>query len=403
VNAYCGYAGTILEVNLTTRCFSRIPLPAEYRAQLLSGKALAAQILLEHLTDSETALCEKNALVITSALLTGTGAPGSARFDVASLSPQDNRPAFSNCGGNFGLHLKQAGYDALILKGRCDRLSRLEISGDDVIFHDAADLQELDTGECRKQLNEKLCGRRFASLCIGPAGEHLVKFASLMADGHSVGRSGLGAVLGWKQLKAITMEGNKKIPLHDKDAVLEISKRWNSRLQKFTSESTGADHCTACPLHCVRHSRGENKVLEELGMDAIAAEAASQWAAEQGMFLPDIYRAIAFRQGIGDRLADGVDTPKEKSKKRRNISHERIMEAFGLNTDAEDFCKNYAEAVCTLGQCMFTVNGMESGMEVHLLSLLKSVTGADIGMEDLLAIGARSRTLEQDLQKKFIK
>lgn len=400
-----GYAGNILEIDLSAQRISRTPLPTQYREQLLGGKALAAQVLFNCMTGRETALSEENPVVIAAAPLTGTGAPGSSRFDMASLSAKDDLPAFSNCGGDFGLHLKRAGYDLLILKGKCDRPRWLEISGETVIFHDAANLWGMGTGACRERLKEVLGKRSFGSLCIGPAGEHLVKFASVMADGHSTGRAGLGAVLGWKHIKAITLEGNKKIPLHDPEAVLEVNQHWYTRLRQLALEESGVAYCTACPLHCVRHSRGGDPILEELGMDAIAAETAAQCAAAQGMNIPDIYRAIAFRQGVGDRLAEGVDASKGKGGKRRNVSYVRIMEAFALPEDAaSDFCKNLTEAVSVCGQCMFTVNALRPGMEeLPLLMLLKNVTGKPLDLQGLLTIGAHSRNLEQTLRKRFEK
>lgn len=392
-----GYAGSILQIDLTTQSVSRLPLSDSYRENLLGGKSLAVQILYDRMTGREKALSEENPVVLASAPLTGSGAPGSARFDLASLSPKDDCPTVSNCGGDFGIRLKQAGYDAMILSGRCREPSWLEISGDSVTFHDAKSLWGLMTGLCRERLKEILKERRFAALCIGPAGENLVEFASVMADGHSTGRAGLGSVLGWKQLKAITMDGDKKIPLHNSAAVQEGNRLWYAQLKKFASEETNAECCTACPLHCERHSRGENPILEELGMDAIAAKAAAK-----GVEDPEIYKAIAFRRSAGPFPAEGVKTSGEKKGKRRNISHERIRKAFGLEDDGDAFCKNYSEAVCIMGQCMFTVNGLESGTGgSYLLTQINNVTGMQLTLEDLLALGARSRETEQKLRKRF--
>ena len=130
-----GFAGFVLEVNLTTGRFSRRPL-----THALSGKALAARLLWDGTDGKEQPFSEESPVVIAAALLTGTGAPGANRFDLASLSPKDGLPAFSNCGGAFGLYLKKAGYDALILKGKAEVPVWVEISGEDVLFQDAGDL-----------------------------------------------------------------------------------------------------------------------------------------------------------------------------------------------------------------------------------------------------------------------
>ena len=116
---YSGYMGKIMEVDLTTETVREYPWTDEQRALYLGGKIMAARILCDHLTGKETAFSEENWVVIATGPLTGTGAPSSARFDVSALSPQTGILASSNCGGSFGFHLKKAGFDALILKGRC--------------------------------------------------------------------------------------------------------------------------------------------------------------------------------------------------------------------------------------------------------------------------------------------
>ncbi|MBQ1281419.1 MAG: aldehyde:ferredoxin oxidoreductase, partial [Oscillospiraceae bacterium] len=139
--------------------------------------------------------------------------------------------ASSNCGGSFGFHLKRAGYDALILKGKCKTHRWLEINGDRFIFHDADDLWGMKSGECQEKLAETV-GKRAGKLCIGPAGENLVKYAGVVSDERAAGRAGMGAVLGWKNLKAITATGNCQTPIHNKEKVTEWNKKWITYLQK---------------------------------------------------------------------------------------------------------------------------------------------------------------------------
>ena len=123
-----GYSGKVLKIDLCSRALSEYTWSAQDREDYLGGKIMAAQILHDHLTGKETAFSDENWVVITTGPLTGTGAPGSARFDIAALSPKDDLPAFSNCGGNFGVYLKKAGYDGLILTGRSEKPCWLEIS-----------------------------------------------------------------------------------------------------------------------------------------------------------------------------------------------------------------------------------------------------------------------------------
>ena len=228
---YGGYMGKIMEIDLTAETVKPYPWTDRQRELYLGGKIMAARILCDHLSGRETAFSEENWVVIATGPLTGTGAPSSARFDISALSPQTGILASSNCGGSFGFHLKRAGYDALILKGKCKTHRWLEINGDRFIFHDADDLWGMKSGECQEKLAETV-GKRAGKLCIGPAGENLVKYAGVVSDERAAGRAGMGAVLGWKNLKAITATGNCQTPIHNKEKVTEWNKKWITYLQK---------------------------------------------------------------------------------------------------------------------------------------------------------------------------
>ena len=228
---YSGYMGKVISVDLTTETVSEYPWTDEQRELYLGGKIMAARILCDHLTGKETAFSEENWIVISTGPLTGTGAPSSARFNISGLSPQTGILASSNCGGSFGFHLKKAGYDALILKGKCGSHKWLEINEDQFIFHDAAELWGTKTGECQEKLAQLTGKKKFGRLCIGPAGENLVKYAGIVSEERAAGRTGLGAVLGWKNLKAITVTGNKTIPVHDKEKTTAWCKKWFTYLQ----------------------------------------------------------------------------------------------------------------------------------------------------------------------------
>ena len=228
---YAGYMGKVIMVDLTTETVSEYPWSDEQRELYLGGKIMAARILCDHLTGKETAFSEENWVVISTGPLTGTGAPSSARFNISALSPQTGILASSNCGGSFGFHLKKAGYDALILKGKCSSHKWLEINDDQFIFHDADTLWGMKTGQCQDALVELVGKKKFGKLCIGPAGENLVKYAGIFSDERASGRTGLGSVLGWKNLKAITVTGTKNVPIHDKEKTTAWCKKWFTYLQ----------------------------------------------------------------------------------------------------------------------------------------------------------------------------
>ena len=228
---YAGYMGKVMLVDLTSETVSEYPWTDQQRELYLGGKIMAARILCDHLTGKETAFSEENWVVISTGPLTGTGAPSSARFNISALSPQTGILASSNCGGSFGFHLKKAGYDALILKGKCRDHRWLEISDEQFLFHDAADLWGMKTRDCQEKLSGLTGKKKLGRLCIGPAGEHLVKYASIVSDERSAGRTGLGAVLGWKNLKAITVTGTKTVPVFDKEKTTAWCKKWFAYLQ----------------------------------------------------------------------------------------------------------------------------------------------------------------------------
>ena len=137
---YGGYMGKILLIDLTTETTEEYPFTDQQRRETLGGKALAYRILADQVTGKESAFSEENLLILSTGPFTGTGAPGSIRFDITALSPKTGLPSSSNCGGSFGLYLKKAGYDALILSGRCNAHRWLEICQDQIRFHDADDL-----------------------------------------------------------------------------------------------------------------------------------------------------------------------------------------------------------------------------------------------------------------------
>jgi len=223
---YSGYMGKVLRIDLTEERISEYPWTDEQRELYLGGKIMAARILADHLTGKETAFSEENWIVISTGPLTGTGAPSSARFNISGLSPQTGILASSNCGGSFGIWLKRAGYDALILTGKCADRRWIEITEDTVRFHDAAGLWGTTTSQCQEALAGLVEAKKFGKLCIGPAGENLVKYAGIISEERAAGRTGLGAVLGWKNVKAITASGTKAVPIHDKEKTTAWNKKW---------------------------------------------------------------------------------------------------------------------------------------------------------------------------------
>ena len=228
---YGGYMGRVLQINLSTGDVTDYPWTDKDRELYIGGKTMAAKILYDTLTGRENAYSEENPLIISTGPLTGTGAPSSSRFNISSLSPQTGFMSSSNCGGTFGYHLKRAGIDALIITGRREERTWIEIDNGSVTFHNADDLWGTRVTECQRLLAEKMsskrgCDIKFGKLCIGPAGENLVRYSAVISDERAAGRTGMGAVLGWKNVKAIAVCGNHDTPVHDPSATKKWCQKW---------------------------------------------------------------------------------------------------------------------------------------------------------------------------------
>jgi len=228
---YGGYMGKVLKIDLSTQEVSEYPWSDEERRLYIGGKTMAAKILGDHLKSDTQAFSEENLLVVSTGPLTGTGAPSTSRFNVSTLSPQTKIITSSNCGGNFGYYLKKAGFDAVVIGGKSKEPVWIDIHNDKINFHSASDLWGMYTTKTQEALEEKLkehYGRAIKNgkIVIGPAGENLVSYASIFSNERAAGRGGTGAVMGWKNVKAITVSGNHEIKSANPDKMKELNKKW---------------------------------------------------------------------------------------------------------------------------------------------------------------------------------
>lgn len=233
---YSGYMGKVIQLDLTRQKVSEYPWTDRDRELYLGGKAMASKIMYDNFKGTENPLGPENIVVISTGPLTGTGAPSSSRFNISTLSPQTGITTSSNCGGEFGHYLKKAGYDALIIRGKCPKLSWVEIHNDSIKFHDAKAMEGFRTLKAQeyiqKQLNnergrEVKCGK----LVIGPAGESLVKYAGVFSSERAAGRAGVGCVFGSKNLKGIAVSGNHEVSIYDPQKTLRHYEKWTKTLK----------------------------------------------------------------------------------------------------------------------------------------------------------------------------
>lgn len=221
-----GYAGRVLKIDLTKKAYEDFPWTDDDRRRTLGGKIMAADILYRHIKPGMKAFDEDNWLVVSTGPLTGCGCPNTSRFNISTVSPLTNIVTSSNCGGDFGLALKKAGFDAVIITGRADSPVHIEISEDGAVFHDASELWGMKISEVQEKLP-----KRHGKLVIGPAGENKVLYAAVFSGERAAGRGGVGAVFGDKLLKAVTASGTKTAEVYDRENLKKINKKWVEQLR----------------------------------------------------------------------------------------------------------------------------------------------------------------------------
>jgi len=208
-----GWWGRVLRVNLTTGKISVSSIELDTLVKFIGGRGLAAKILWDELPAGVDPLSPYNKLVIASGPLSGLPAPSSGKLVVASKSPLTNGYGDGNIGTMASVQLKKAGYDAVVIEGAARKPVYLYIEDDKVEIRDAEHLWGLDAFTAEDELIREH-GRGVGILLIGPAGEHLVRYATVVSmKGRSGGRPGMGAVMGSKKLKAVVIRGSREVKL----------------------------------------------------------------------------------------------------------------------------------------------------------------------------------------------
>ncbi len=398
----------ILRVDLANgRTWTETPGEGFFR-KYLGGRNLIAHYLLSEVPDGIDAFDPENRLVFAMGPITGVALPGAGRHSVGAKSPLTGLFGEAESGGFWGSELKQAGWDGIVVQGRAESPVYLWIKDQEVELRDASHLWGELTGAVEDQIREELDDLQIRVCQIGPAGENLVRFACVVNDLNEVaGRTGLGAVMGSKKLKAIAVRGSTRVPVADAEPI-QATSRWvaqetlgkdgehhglhaigtgevkskqleghlithnfrDGRLDGWDNIDAVAmratvvermDRCFACSVACKKRVRIEtpqvtvepryggpeyesfaaigsntgvtdlmavckgNEMLNYLGMDSISCGATIAWAMEMSELglltaddlqgdtlqfgsshdLLDFIEKIAYRQGVGDLLAEG--------------------------------------------------------------------------------------------------
>ncbi len=420
-----GWMGKLARVDLTTGQITIEPIAPELLEKYIGGRGLGARLLYDEVPQTVEPLAPENKLIFTVGPLTGTKVPTSGRFSVTTKSPLTGTIFDSNSGGFWGVKFKRCGFDALIVQGRSAFPVYLVIKDNQLELKQAKALWGQDVSATTEQLLAAE-GTKASVACIGPAGENLVKMASIINDGsRALGRGGVGAVMGSKNLKAIVVDGTQQTKVADPEKlefVLYETNKWlkanpitSQALPEFgtavlvnlfnelgifptrnfqagqfeAAEQISGERlaetltvkkrgCYACPIQCTRVTRvkgqeGEgpeyesiwslgaqcgisdletiteaNYLCNRLGLDTISTGVTLGCAMElqQRGLLPENYNqlifgaaekllesieAIAYRQGLGDDLAEGSRRFAEKY-----AAPQYAMQVKGLEFPAYD-------------------------------------------------------------------
>lgn len=222
----------ILKINLTTNDIDDFIIPDQWITEYVGGASLAARILYLELTKSLDPLSKEASLLFLNGPLSGTSGPAVGRFVICAKSPATHLWGESNCGGFWGPELRMAGYDGLWVTGKAEKPIYIYIFDRKVEIKPATHIWGMDTYSTQLAVKEELDIKNPRVAVIGPAGELQLPMALILTDhGRVAGRTGMGAVMGSKNLKAVVVKGTGKVPVADPDRYAEIRSIANHELK----------------------------------------------------------------------------------------------------------------------------------------------------------------------------
>ncbi|MEZ5196774.1 MAG: aldehyde ferredoxin oxidoreductase family protein [Bacteroidales bacterium] len=223
-----GYFNRLLRVNLTDHTYKTEEIPEKLLLNFIGGRGLASKILFDEVPAGADAMGFENKLIFATGPLTGINAPTTSRFAIVAKSPLTGTIGGCSSGGHFGIDLKSAGYDVLVIEGISSNPCYLYIVDDKVEIREASNLWGKNTHNTTDILLAET-DPKAGIACIGPSGENKQLIAAIMNEkNHAAGRGGLGAVMGSKNLKAVVVSGNNKTPIEDKEVVDRAIKQWRT-------------------------------------------------------------------------------------------------------------------------------------------------------------------------------
>ncbi len=226
-----GYTGKVLRINLSNQTSIEEGLPFEMAKDFIGGAGFGIKYLFDEVPANADALGPDNKLIFAPGPFSGTSVPCASRMAVTSKSPLTGAVGMALSGGHFPVELKFAGYDVLIVEGQSKEPVYVWINDGEVNFRSAKKLWGMKTTDTQQIIKNDLKDQNIRIACIGPAGENQIRIASIINEWRAVGRKGLGAVMGSKNLKAIAVRGTNKVKIADKDKLKEARKAFTKAMK----------------------------------------------------------------------------------------------------------------------------------------------------------------------------
>jgi len=239
-----GYAGKQLRISLNNRKVTVENIDPKVLRRYLGGTGYGARILYDELKKGIDPLSKANKLIFATSPLSLNRIPGGGSIMVCFKSPLTNAWSESRCGTDFGPDLKRAGYDAVIIEDRSEKPVYIVINDDDIEIKPAEHLTGKSTSEKITMIRDELDDQKISVMCIGPAGEKLVKIAVAMSDQRAAGRCGVGAVMGSKNLIGIAVKGSKEVSVAQPEKLKEVIKKAMKAVRENETAAGFKEHGT---------------------------------------------------------------------------------------------------------------------------------------------------------------
>ncbi len=394
-----GYAGSLLRIDLTERIYSVEKMEEKLLRQYLGGVGIGARFLYDEIPSGTVPLSPGNKIFIATGPLTLPQVPGGGSIEICFKSPLTGAWGEARLGSNYGFAMKKSGYDYILIEGRSSSPVYLVVDNGMVSFREGTSLEGLLVLEKDTRIREELNEGGFEIITIGPAGENLVPFATVMNGHRAAGRCGGGAVMGSKNLLAVAVRGNKSVPLFDREKFMKKIRKAHGIVQSdpstpfFSSQGTmgGLEHSDRLGDFPTRNWASNSWGN---GVDISKHFFARNQIKEQGC-----YTGCPARCGRRVHVPDGpFGTPEHDGGEYESIA---AFTAFIMNSDVDAavhssyLCNEYGLDTISTGAVIgFFMECKEKGL---LKDIHEEESGLNWGEKENLPVMIRKIALREDI------